>query len=228
MRPGRLAGLLLLSATAALAEDQRPVFEISADLVQIKPDGSGASQRGTPSVTCPDGEEAKLFIGQNHPDGAPDLHAVRIEFTPHLLGDGRIEIKVVSLGTELGERPEPAPSADKNTPRPKLTFHSALPADKLFSVAGKDSSRNWLRLGQKVDGWTLASYDEPTKTLTLTLGSQSQRLSLAKASLSDPNPAGPRTETVTILPGQPAEIVGKDGHRIVIRARRLEETAPSR
>lgn len=224
----RAAAGLLLVAAAAVAGETRTMVEISASLVRIRPDGGGASLRGTPSVTCPDGEEAKLFIGQNHPDGTPDPDAIRVEFTPRVRDDGRIEIKVVSLGTELGDRPDTPASTDGKTRPGGPTFHSALPAERLFSVAGKDGCRSWLRFGQKVDGWTLAGYDAATQTLSLSQGGRTLRLALAKPSLAEPAPAGPRIETLAVLPGEPAEIVGKDGHRMVIKARLYEGAPPAR
>lgn len=228
MRWAAVLALLLLAGEVSGEAETRRMVEISANLVQIRPDGSGASLRGTPGVTCPDGVEAKLFVGRQEPDGTPDPNAVRIEFTPRILDDGRVEIKVVSLGTELGETPEQAKPAREEAGQPKLTFHSALPSENLFSLAGRNGYRSWLRIGQTIDGWTLSRYDNETRTLSLTQGTRTQRLGLAKAGLADTKPAGPRIETITVLPGQAAEIVGREGHRIVIKARVFEGQPPQR
>ena len=228
MRAAAVVALLLLACESSGEDATRRMVEISANLIQIRPDGSGASLRGTPGVTCPDGVEAKLFVGRQNPDGTPDLEAIRIEFTPRILDDGRVEIKVVSLGTELGEMPEPAKPSREEAGQPKLSFHSALPSENLFSVAGRNGYRSWLRIGQTVDGWTLSRYDAETRTITLTQGTRTQRLGLAKAGLTDTKPSGPRIETVSVLPGESAEILGKDGHRIVIKARIFEGQPPPR
>lgn len=223
---GALTAALL--AAACLAEDAPAgrSIEVRASLVQIRPDGSGASKRGVPSVVCAEGQEGKLFIGRNLPGGEPDLDAIRVEFTPRVLEDGSVEIKVVSLGTELGERPEAPPPA--GAARPGLTFHSALPAEHLYSVAGAGSARRWLRIGQAIDGWTLVSYDAERRLLRLTRAGQSQTLALTKPSLTEPAPAGPRIERLRVLPGESAELVGRDGHRMVITARVLQEEPAER
>lgn len=224
------APALALLATLCLAEPQPSgrMIEVSATIRQSGSDGVLIRERGAPAIVCPEGQEGKLFIGRNLPGGEPDLDAIRVEFTPRVREDGRIEIKVVSLGTELGDRPDTPASAD-GKPRPGgPTFHSALPAERLFSVAGKDGCRSWLRFGQKVDGWTLAGYDAATQTLSLSQGGRTLRLALAKPSFAEPAPAGPRIETLAVLPGEPAEIVGKDGHRMVIKARLYEGDPPAR
>ena len=223
MRAAAIVAALLLAAGASGEGDARRMVEITANLVQIRPDGSGASLRGTPGVTCPDGVEAKLFIGRNEPDGTPDPRAIRVEFTPRILEDGRVEIKVVSLGTELGEQPDAIQPVRASGTDAKLSFHSALPSDNLFSVAGRNGHRSWLRIGQRIDGWTLIRYDATTRTLWLSTGGRTQQLTLAKAGLAEPKPSGPRIETVTVQPGQSAEIVGKDGHRMVLSARVYDE-----
>lgn len=226
---GALAAALL--AAGCLAEDAPSgrMIEVRASLVQIRPDGSGASQRGAPSVVCAEGQEGKLFIGRHLPSGEPDLEAIRVEFTPRVLEDGRIEIKVVSLGTELGERPEAPPATPPGTAgRAGLTFHSALPAEQLYSLAGEGSARRWLRIGQAIDGWTLAGYDAERRLLRLTRGAQSLTLALTKPSLTEPAPARPRIERLRVLPGESAELVGRDGHRMVLTARILEEEPAER
>lgn len=220
-----LLGAIILAATdTGAAEEPRRQVEITAALVRIRPDGGGASQRGTPGLICVDGEEGKLFIGRNNEDGTPDPDAVRIEFTPRILDDGRIQIKVVSLGTELGERPEGGPAATPARPgaEPGIVFHSAWPAERLYSLAGRNGTRAWMRIGQTVDGWTLVRYEEERHTLTLSRGGQTLRLGLTQASVTEPPAAGPRIETLVVQPGQPAQLVGKDGHRLVISARPVE------
>lgn len=226
----RAAALALLAAVClAEPEPSARMIEISAKIRQSGSDGVLIRERGAPAIVCAEGQEGKLFIGRNLPDGEPDLDAIRVEFTPRVLDDGRIEIKVVSLGTELGERPG-SPSAPPPGPAGKagLTFHSALPAEQLFSVAGKGGTRRWLRVGQSVDGWTLAAYDPERRLLRLTRGGESLALALTKPSLTEPPPTGPRIERLRLLPGEPAEIVGRDGHRMVVTARISEGEPPAR
>lgn len=235
MRRLTVAALVLIAFTGAAngegKEDNRTAITISGTLAQIRPDGSGATARGLPTITCYDGIVGKIFIGHEYGDGRPDPDAIRIEVTPTIQSDGRIQIRVVSLGVELGEQPdrEAEKATGKNIPAAKITFHSALPADGLFSLAGQNGYRSWMRLGQKVDGWSLLSYDKVTQTLTLDRAGQKLRLSLTKASLGEaPKDYKPRIETVTVLPGEPAEIIGKDGRRIVLKAQLFGTTPPGR
>jgi len=235
MRRLTLATLALLALTGiARAEDKddTPILvEISGTLVQIRPDSSGASARPLPTLTCVNGTEAKIFVGRQNEDGHPDPDAIRFEVTPNILPDGRIQIRFVSLGVELGEQPDRA--TEKTAPKTglasKITFHSALPADGLYSVTGQNGYRSWMRLGQKVDGWSLSSYDKSTQTLVLNRAGQILRLSLTKASLGEaPNANRPRIEVVTVLPGEAAEFVGKDGRRVVLKAQLFSSPPPGR
>jgi hypothetical protein len=164
-------------------------------------------------------------------NGRVDENAIRIEMTPTILSDGRIQLRVVSLGTELGEKisPDTLTTQAKPAGDTKINFHSALPSDGLFSVAGQNGSRSWLRIGQKVDGWTLTSYDSSSKSLTLSRGTQLLRLNLVKASASDPTANGaPRVEIITMLPGEQSEIIGKDGYRLIIKVRLFDSPPPTR
>jgi len=226
----RAPALALLAALClADPEPSGRMIEVGATIRQSGSDGVLIRERGAPAIVCPEGQEGKLFIGRYLPGGEPDLDAVRVEFTPRVLDDGRIEIKVVSLGTELGERPgSPAAPPPVTTGKSGLTFHSALPAEQLFSLADKRGARRWLRIGQSVDGWTLAAYDPERRLLRLTRGGESVALALTKPSLTEPPPTGPRIERLRLLPGEPAEILGRDGHRMVVTARIFEGEPPAR
>jgi hypothetical protein len=235
MRAGILATIALLPLTGTLTEvwavDSKTQIEITTFTTHIRTDGSGASTRGLPTVTTTDGQECKIFRGSEYTDGRVDENATRIEMTPTILSDGRIQLRVVSLGTELGEKisPDTLTTQAKPTADTKINFHSALPSDGLFSVAGQNGSRSWLRIGQKVDGWTLTSYDSSSKSLTLSRGTQLLRLNLVKASTSDPTANGaPRVEIITMLPGEQSEIIGKDGHRLIVKVRLYDSPPPAR
>lgn len=235
MRAGILAALVFLPLTGTLAEvlaaDSKTQIEITTSVTHIHPDGSGASTRAMPTVTTTDGQECKVFFGNGYSDGRVDVTAIRMEFTPTILSDGRVQLRFVSLGTELGEKISADTLTTQAKPKvdTKINFHSALPSDGLFSVAGQNGSRSWLRIGQKVDDWTLTSYDSGSKSLTLTRGTQSLSLSLVKASASDPTANGaPRVEIITALPGEQSEIIGKDGHRLIIKVRLFDSPPPTR
>jgi hypothetical protein len=235
MRAGILATIALLPLTGTLTEvwaaDSKTQIEITTFATHVRSDGSGASTRGLPTVTTTDGQECKVFFGNGYADGRVDVTAIRMEFTPTILSDGRVQLRFVSLGTELGEKisPDTLTTQAKPAADAKINFHSALPSDGLFSVAGQNGSHSWLRIGQKVDGWTLTSYDSGSKSLSLLRGTQSLRLSLVKASTSNPNANGaPRVETITMLPGEQSEIIGKDGHRLIVKVRLYDSPPPAR
>lgn len=218
----------LAFAAAGAAGDPRAWVEIAATVSQSRPGQGETRVLGTPSETCPVGQECKLFVGRQSQDGAVDADAIRIEVTPTLLDDGRIQLRVVSLGTELGERPAdgvrrtgPAQAASR------LTFHSALPAEGLYSVAGADGARSWLRIGQTVDGWRLAGYEAAARLLVLSRDGRELRLPMASASVGSATEAdGRRTEVVTIPPGGQAQLLGKDGRQVVLSARRVDPAQP--
>lgn len=227
--PWRAASAVLLWISGAWAEAPQSWVEISATVTRTKPGQTGTAALVTPILmNCPVGQECKLFVGKTSTDGSVDLDAIRIEVTPTLLDDGRIQLKVVSLGTELGERPgdaggRPAPAKAE----PRLRFHSALPADGLFSVAGVDNTRRWLRLGQCIDGWKLSGYEAANRTLLVTQGDQTLRLPMASASVGSVTDAdGRRIEVVTLPPGGQAQLLGKDGSQLTLGARRVEPTRP--
>ena len=235
MRAGILAAIALFPLIGTLTEvgaaDNKTQIEITTFVTRIHPDGSGASTRAMPTVTTTEGQECKVFFGNGYSDGRVDVTAIRMEFTPTILNDGRVQLRFVSLGTELGEKistdtltTQAKPAADT-----KINFHSALPSDGLFSVAGQNGTRSWLRIGQKVDGWTLTNYESNSKSLTLSRGTQSLRLSLVKATASDPTANGaPRVEIITALPGEQSEIIGKDGYRLLIKVRLFDSPPPTR
>lgn len=217
---------LALAATTVCAQ----AGDKDASLALVEISGATGTQ-ALPPITCADGEEGKIFVGQEYPDGRPDTDAIRIEVTPTILPDGRVRIRVVSLGVELGDQPDrPAGTKPgKAGPEAGIVFHSALPADGLFSVAGQNGYRIWMRLGQKVDGWSLSSYDQASQALVLTRSGRTLRLNLSKPSIGEPpGDYKPRIETVTVLPGETAEIAGKDGHRVLLKARVVERPAPGR
>lgn len=229
MRPA-LAALILLVPTGQADEPPRRQIEVTVAVLKAKA-GGGNETLSTPSVVCPEGEECKLFIGQERADGRPDDNAIRIEVTPTITDDGRIRIRLVSLGTELGEQPgKPEPGATgKGAPESRITFHSALPSDGLYSVAGANGARSWLRIGQSVDGWKLSAYDAATRSLLLTQGNRNLRLAMAGASVGSPADAsGRRTEILTVLPGEQAQVLGRNGASLTVSARVYADKPPAR
>lgn len=225
MRAAGFCAVVACLAASSGAEDPGRKVEIIAQVLQARA-GAEPVLLAMPSVVCAEGSEAEIHLGRFDSDGAPDAEAIRMQLTPRVLDDGRIEIKVVSLGSELGMKPEPGRGQGAAQAESAPVFHSALPAEKLFSLAGRSGQRRWLRLGQSIEGWTVESFEPASATLSLRRGQRTQRLILAKPSGGEPDPLPPRIVTVAMLPGRHAEILGKDGRRLVIKARLFERAPP--
>lgn len=69
---------------------------------------------------------------------------------------------------------------------PEIEFTGVLVSgsETQIAVKRKDDTARWLRVGQSLAGYTLAGYDAPTETLTVTKDGQTYRLKMREAKIA--------------------------------------------
>ena len=180
----------------------------------------------TPVVTAVSGTEARVIVsGKPGADGKPVENALEMSASPTVQPDGTISL---ALRIVLNNKVEADPESEKKQKRSRKNegaavaheglpiFHSALPADGLFSLEDSRGTRRWVALGRSMDGWKLESYDKTKEILILTQGSARQELPLHKsvvtASATDIN------TVVTLRPGESTKIGGMGGVEVTVTA----------
>lgn len=232
----RLLLLALVSAvslraqTAAPAPTDKPAapppsVRVRAVINHPRPNGK-TETLSTPMITAVSGSEAKVIVGgKPGADGKPVENAMEMSATPTVQPDGMINL---GLRIVLNNKVEADPESEKKQKRSRKgdgsavpheglpIFHSALPADGLFSLEDTRGQRRWVAIGRSIDGWKLDSYDKTREILILTQGSARQELPLHKsvvtASATDIN------TVVTLKPGESTKIGGMGGVEVTVSA----------
>lgn len=229
-----LASSPLFAQTAAPAPATTPATTPPAPPPSVRvravinhPKANGKTDTlSTPVVTAVSGSEARVIVsGKPGADGKPVENALEMSATPTVQPDGTISL---GLRIVINNKVEADPESEKKQKRNRRNdgaavpheglpiFHSALPADGLFSLEDSRGQRRWVALGRSMDGWKLESYDKVKEILILTQGSARQELPLHKsvvsASATDIN------TVVTLRPGESTKIGGMGGVEVTVTA----------
>lgn len=212
-------------APAAAPPPPPPSVRVRAVISHPRPSGK-TDTLSTPLVTAVSGTEARVIIaGKPGADGKPVENALEMSATPTVQQDGTINL---GLRIVLNNKVEADTESEKKQKRSRKgdgapvpheglpIFHSALPADGLFSLEDSRGARRWVALGRSIDGWRLESYDKVKEILILTQGNARQELPLHKsvvtASATDIN------TVVTLRPGESTKIGGMGGVEVTVTA----------
>jgi hypothetical protein len=103
-------------------------------------------------------------------------------------------------------------------------FHSAIPAEGIYSVEDLAGVRRWVKVGRVIDGWTVKSYDEKREVLTISQLGKVQELTLHKAVIDGVAVTHGNTTTATVKSGEAMKFTTPEGIEVEVKAEVMQLT----
>jgi type II secretory pathway component HofQ len=219
---------LVVSASLPLAgwsQEVAPPAHVKVSTTFTKRDASGKVETiASPSAVAVSGKQATIGVSSN--DGG-----ITFSVTPTVGPDGAIALK---MDTQVKTKADPATQnpdeirrKQKEAARQKSNmpiFHSAIPAEGLYSVEDIAGARRWLKIGRVVDGWTLKSYDEKREVLTLAQLGKVQELTLHKAIVDGLAVTYGNTTTASVKSGESTKFTTPEGVEVEVKVEVIQMT----
>ncbi len=227
MRLPRLAFLAVLASLplAGWGQEVSAPTHIQVTTTFTRKDASGKVDTLTsPTVVAISGKQATIGIG-----GADN--AINFSVTPTVGADGAIALK---MDTQVKTKVDPATQnpdelrrKQKEAARQKSNmpvFHSAIPAEGLYSIEDIAGARRWMKVGRVVDGWTIKSYDEKREVLTISQLGKVQELTLHKAVIDGVAVTHGNTTTASVKSGESTKFTTPEGVEVEVKAEVIQMT----
>ena len=221
MRLPRLAFLAVLASLplAGWGQEVAAPTHIQVTTTFTRKDASGKVDTLTsPTVVAISGKQATIGIG-----GADN--GINFSVTPTVGADGAIALK---MDTQVKTKVDPATQnpdelrrKQKEAARQKSNmpvFHSAIPAEGLYSIEDIAGARRWMKVGRVVDGWTIKSYDEKREVLTISQLGKVQELTLHKAVIDGVAVTHGNTTTASVKSGESTKFTTPEGVEVEVKA----------
>ncbi len=227
MRLPRLAFLAVLASLplAGWGQEVAAPTHIQVTTTFTRKDASGKVDTLTsPTVVAISGKQATIGIG-----GADN--GINFSVTPTVGADGAIALK---MDTQVKTKVDPATQnpdelrrKQKEAARQKSNmpvFHSAIPAEGLYSIEDIAGARRWMKVGRVVDGWTIKSYDEKREVLTISQLGKVQELTLHKAVIDGVAVTHGNTTTASVKSGESTKFTTPEGVEVEVKAEVIQMT----
>ena len=227
MRLPRLASLAVLASLplAGWGQEVAAPTHIQVTTTFTRKDASGKVDTLTsPTVVAISGKQATIGIG-----GADN--GINFSVTPTVGADGAIALK---MDTQVKTKVDPATQnpdelrrKQKEAARQKSNmpvFHSAIPAEGLYSIEDISGARRWMKVGRVVDGWTIKSYDEKREVLTISQLGKVQELTLHKAVIDGVAVTHGNTTTASVKSGESTKFTTPEGVEVEVKAEVIQMT----
>lgn len=227
MRLPRLAFLAVLASLplAGWGQEVAAPTHIQVTTTFTRKDASGKVDTLTsPTVVAISGKQATIGIG-----GADN--GINFSVTPTVGADGAIALK---MDTQVKTKVDPATQnpdelrrKQKEAARQKSNmpvFHSAIPAEGLYSIEDISGARRWMKVGRVVDGWTIKSYDEKREVLTISQLGKVQELTLHKAVIDGVAVTHGNTTTASVKSGESTKFTTPEGVEVEVKAEVIQMT----
>ena len=227
MRLPRLAFLAVLASLplAGWGQEVAAPTHIQVTTTFTRKDANGKVDTLTsPTVVAISGKQATIGIG-----GADN--GINFSVTPTVGADGAIALK---MDTQVKTKVDPATQnpdelrrKQKEAARQKSNmpvFHSAIPAEGLYSIEDIAGARRWMKVGRVVDGWTIKSYDEKREVLTISQLGKVQELTLHKAVIDGVAVTHGNTTTASVKSGESTKFTTPEGVEVEVKAEVIQMT----
>ena len=227
MRLPRLAFLAVLASLplAGWGQEVAAPTHIQVTTTFTRKDANGKVDTLTsPTVVAISGKQATIGVGGA--DGG-----INFSVTPTVGADGAIALK---MDTQVKTKVDPATQnpdelrrKQKEAARQKSNmpvFHSAIPAEGLYSIEDIAGARRWMKVGRVVDGWTIKSYDEKREVLTISQLGKVQELTLHKAVIDGVAVTHGNTTTASVKSGESTKFTTPEGVEVEVKAEVIQMT----
>ena len=227
MRLPRLASLAVLASLplAGWGQEVAAPTHIQVTTTFTRKDANGKVDSLTsPTVVAISGKQATIGVGGA--DGG-----INFSVTPTVGADGAIALK---MDTQVKTKVDPATQnpdelrrKQKEAARQKSNmpvFHSAIPAEGLYSIEDIAGARRWMKVGRVVDGWTIKSYDEKREVLTISQLGKVQELTLHKAVIDGVAVTHGNTTTASVKSGESTKFTTPEGVEVEVKAEVIQMT----
>ncbi len=230
MRQSCLALMLLSAGLLAplLAADEPAApthIQIKTSFAKVDAAGKVIEVISSPTIITTASKQATVSIGGSGEGG------ITFSVTPTLGADGTIALK---MDTQVKTKVDPATQnpddlrrQQKEASRKKTgmpVFHSAIPAEGLFSVEDVAGLRRWVKVGRVIDGWTVKSYDARREILTLSQLGRLQELTLHKAVIDGATVTTGNASVATVKSGETTKFTTPEGVEVTVTAEVLNFT----
>lgn len=97
-------------------------------------------------------------------------------------------------------------------------FHSAIPADGLYSLEDIAGVRHWVKVGRVIDGWTIKAYDKKREILSISRQGRTEELALRKTISDGAAVTRGYTKVATVKFGESVKFSTPEGVDFEVRA----------
>lgn len=227
MRRSSIASLVLLASLplAGWCQEVAAPAHVQVSTTFTRKDASGKVETiASPTAVAVSGKQATIGVSSN--DGG-----ITFSVTPTVGPDGTIALKmdtqVKSKADPATQNPDELRRKQKEAARQKSNmpvFHSAIPAEGLYSVEDGAGVRRWLKVGRTVDGWTIKAYDEKREVLTISQLGKVQELTLHKAIIDGLAVTHGNTTTASVKSGESTKFTTPEGVEVEVKAEVIQMT----
>jgi hypothetical protein len=225
MRSLRLLALTLGSLASAYAQEAPAPTHVQVTATFTRKDAAGKVETvASPSLVAVSGKQATIGVSGN--DGG-----ITFSVLPTVGADGAIALK---MDTQVKTKADPATQNPdelrrkmKEAARQKSNmpvFHSAIPAEGLYSVEDLAGVRRWVKIGRVIDGWTVKSYDEKREVLTISQLGKVQELTLHKAIIDGAAVTHGNTSVASVKSGESVKFTTPEGVEVEVKAEVMQMT----
>lgn len=227
MRLPCLAASVLLSGFAVLvsAEEAQAPAHVQVTATFTRKDATGKVETvSSPSMVAVSGKQATIGISGKD-------EGITFSVLPTVGADGAISLK---MDTQVKTKADPATQNPdemrrkmKEAARQKSNmpiFHSAIPAEGLYSVEDVAGVRRWVKIGRVIDGWTVKAYDEKREVLTISQLGKVQELTLFKAIIDGAVVTHGNTSVATLKSGEATKFTTPEGVEVEVKAEVIQMT----
>lgn len=227
MRHLRLIALTLGSVAPAFAQEAATSApaHVQVTATFTRKDATGKVETvASPSLVAVSGKQATIGVSGN--DGG-----ITFSVLPTVGADGAIALK---MDTQVKTKADPATQNPdelrrkmKEASRQKSNmpvFHSAIPAEGLYSVEDIAGVRRWVKIGRVIDGWTVKSYDEKREVLTISQLGKVQELTLHKAVIDGAAVTHGNTSVASVKSGESVKFTTPEGVEVEVKAEVMQMT----
>jgi hypothetical protein len=227
MRLTSLASLVLLASLPLVSWSQEVAApaHIQVSTTFTRKDASGKVETiASPTAVAVSGKQATIGVSSN--DGG-----ISFSVTPTMGPDGtialRMDTQVKTKADPATQNPDEVRRKQKEAARQKSNmpiFHSAIPAEGLYSIEDIAGARRWLKVGRVVDGWTIKSYDLKREVLTIAQLGKVQELTLHKAIVDGLAVTHGNTTTASVKSGESTKFTTPEGVEVEVKVEVIQMT----
>jgi type II secretory pathway component HofQ len=227
MRLTSLASLVLLASLPVVSWSQEVAAptHIQVSTTFTRKDATGKVETiASPTAVAVSGKQATIGVSSN--DGG-----ISFSVTPTMGPDGtialRMDTQVKTKADPATQNPDEVRRKQKEAARQKSNmpiFHSAIPAEGLYSIEDIAGARRWLKVGRVVDGWTIKSYDVKREVLTIAQLGKVQELTLHKAIVDGLAVTHGNTTTASVKSGESTKFTTPEGVEVEVKVEVIQMT----